>query len=245
VDKSSQLVRGGGRFVVEDTEGVPWCLDSEDFLRLLTNDIISIPSVSKIELEEKSKGNGIAKAIASIQILYFGMQLLGRAIQQRAISLLEVFTLAMILMALVIYFFWWSKPMDVRLPIIIAIDRSDEGSQRAMEGYSKSQNSLSPGRYRSRSIMGEWSLYNWVYALCSCGVWRVPSSWLELQISHLDRKSLVADCKCELCRATCPFRVNGLFLKPTLKYSYRLVDCSFLPPTLCRRSALSHHRGFY
>lgn len=113
-------------------------MNAYTFLEVLRNQAIAVPKISVTEIEEKSKGNAFVKAIAAIQVLYLSTELLGRAIQHLAVTTLELFTLAMVIMALFLYALWWNKPLDVRLSIILEPrDDSEEvraAMSRAYEG---------------------------------------------------------------------------------------------------------------
>ncbi|KAE9969585.1 hypothetical protein EG328_006798 [Venturia inaequalis] len=105
-----------GGFAVRNPAGHLRALDSDTFLRLLKNQTIAVPRISVTDIEKKSNGNGAIKAIAAIQILYLAAEILGRAVQHLAVTTLELFTLAMAMMALILYAIWWDKPLDVMLP---------------------------------------------------------------------------------------------------------------------------------
>jgi hypothetical protein len=61
------------------------------------------------------------------------VELLGRAIQHLPVSTFELFTLAMVLMGLMIYAFWWSRPLDVRLPIVLERNSADARAQETLD----------------------------------------------------------------------------------------------------------------
>ncbi|TID21528.1 hypothetical protein E6O75_ATG04923 [Venturia nashicola] len=125
------VVMGG--FAVKDPEGIAHALKSMDFLVLLRARVIEFPRISVIEIEEKSKGSGFIKAIAAVQILYLAAELLGRAIQRLAVSTLELFTLAMVMMALFLYALWWNKPQDVRLPFMVKFKNGSDGAPALLD----------------------------------------------------------------------------------------------------------------
>jgi hypothetical protein len=100
-------------------------VDSASFIELLSKGTIAAPNITELEIDEKNKGNWFIKAIAAVQIIYLATQLLGRAIQHLAISTLELSALGMVVIATCLYFFWWNKPLDVRLPIVLEPNKSD------------------------------------------------------------------------------------------------------------------------
>lgn len=108
-----------GGFIVRVPEGDFRSVDARSFLDLLSKQCIAFPTITEVEIEEKSEGNVFIKVVAAFQISYMAVELLGRAIQHLPVTTLELFTLGMILMALFIYFFWWNKPLGARLPITL------------------------------------------------------------------------------------------------------------------------------
>jgi hypothetical protein len=117
-ESHSWLVVMGG-FAIQNSEGHTRSVGPQSFMDLLSERAVVIPTISEGEMKEKNKGNGFIKAIAALQIIYLAMELLGRAIQHLAITTLELWTLGMVIIALGIYCFWWNKPLDVRMPIVL------------------------------------------------------------------------------------------------------------------------------
>ena len=79
----------------------------------------AFPTISEEEIKDKSKGDGLAKTIAVVQLLWFSIQLIGRLIKGWAATELEVLTFATSIMTVVIYFFWWNKPLDIHCQTIL------------------------------------------------------------------------------------------------------------------------------
>ena len=101
-------------------KGVVACLSGQDDkLRRL------LPFLSKDEIWDKSKADTIAKAIVCIQAVWFCVQVVGRLVQGMPISLLELNTFTHALCALLVYLFWWSKPLDIQEPTVINAGKSD------------------------------------------------------------------------------------------------------------------------
>ena len=83
-----------------------------------------LPFLSEEEIWDKSKANGLAKAIVCIQALWFCTQCIARLAQGMPISLLELNTFAHALCALLVYLLWWNKPLDVQEPTLVDIHKS-------------------------------------------------------------------------------------------------------------------------
>ncbi|KAG6860070.1 hypothetical protein C0995_016211, partial [Termitomyces sp. Mi166 len=109
-------IMGGFQVCKPDNPSKPKTLHPDDICPYLENhDIV----ISKEEIMDRSKGDILAKCLVLIQVTWFILQVLARAIQHLAISELEIVTLAFALLNLMIYFCWWNKPLDVSYPIQI------------------------------------------------------------------------------------------------------------------------------
>jgi len=89
------------------------------FIRL--NDLSPSVLLSKHEIEDKGKADWFVKAAAILQALWLVLQCVARAAQGLAVSTLEMSTLAYIPCAIVIFYFWGSKPYDVQTPTILSL----------------------------------------------------------------------------------------------------------------------------
>ncbi|KAG6870965.1 hypothetical protein C0995_009390, partial [Termitomyces sp. Mi166 len=108
---------GGFQVCKPDDTSNPMTLHPDDIRPYLENhDIV----ISKEEIMDRSKGDILSKCLVLLQVTWFILQVLARAIQHLAISELEIVTLAFALLNLMIYFCWWNKPLDVNHPIRIS-----------------------------------------------------------------------------------------------------------------------------
>ena len=85
---------------------------------LLTDDLVhddfySFTTPTKAEIKDWGKSDGLAKSLVLVQTLWFVMQCIARAIEHLPITHLEIVTLAYAAMNLVIYVFWWNKPLNI------------------------------------------------------------------------------------------------------------------------------------
>lgn len=113
------LIMGG--FVLMKGEEDLGTLSYDLFDKLHEDGDIEFPSLTKEELEDRSKGDPLSKAMAILQSLWFIIQCIARGAQGLAITELEIVTLAFCSLTGAMYFFWWSKPLDVgyRVPVYI------------------------------------------------------------------------------------------------------------------------------
>jgi hypothetical protein len=84
-----------------------------------------LPDVSESTIRDKSKANALAKTIVCVQASWFSLQCVVRLVQGVSVSLLELNTFAHAICALVIYFLWWNKPLDIEEPILVTDRRVD------------------------------------------------------------------------------------------------------------------------
>ena len=72
--------------------------------------------MSRNEILDKSKDNGLAKLITTVQIVYFVLSLSARRARGLSISQLEILTLAFAILAVATYIALWDKPKDIQVP---------------------------------------------------------------------------------------------------------------------------------
>ncbi|OCK85225.1 hypothetical protein K432DRAFT_318689 [Lepidopterella palustris CBS 459.81] len=92
------------------SEGVRFLAEQEPHL---------IPDISAAQIWDKSKANGLAKALVCLQAFWFCVQCAIRVGSGLSLSLIELNTSAHALCAMIIYLFWWDKPLDVEEPSLI------------------------------------------------------------------------------------------------------------------------------
>ncbi len=82
-------------------------------------------NISNKDLQDKSKANGLAKAVVCLQASWFCVQCLVRVGQALPITLLEIDTFAHSICALLMYILWWDKPLDVEQPTYLPVQGLD------------------------------------------------------------------------------------------------------------------------
>jgi hypothetical protein len=78
-----------------------------------------ITPVTKEEIQDRSKSDALSKVIVLGQLAWFLSQCIARAAFHLPITELELVTAAYSALAVLIYFVWWEKPMDVACAIPI------------------------------------------------------------------------------------------------------------------------------
>ena len=98
------------------------------------------PRISKAEIEDKSKGDSISKAVVILQTSWFVMQCIARGVQGLPITELELATVAFAALNFVIYLLWWDKPLNVQRGVRVYKKRIteepvDDGDVEATVGF--------------------------------------------------------------------------------------------------------------
>lgn len=97
-----------------------WALSSIQLLYACQKGIIQgPPKLSTVDLEDRSKGDIFVKGAAVLQISWLVVQIIARASEGLAISLLEITTVAFAACAIATYILLWHKPQDVMTPTYV------------------------------------------------------------------------------------------------------------------------------
>ncbi|WAO87137.1 Hypothetical protein NCS54_00443400 [Fusarium falciforme] len=85
---------------------------------LLNNGLVSWDNhkswgLSREDIEDKNKADGLVKVAALLQVIWFTLQCIVRSANHLPLAALETMTLAYVFNALVTYAFWWEKPKDI------------------------------------------------------------------------------------------------------------------------------------
>ncbi|KAG1836388.1 hypothetical protein DFJ58DRAFT_171837 [Suillus subalutaceus] len=98
-------------------DGKPYhTLQPDEVLKLIRAGCIDAPTLTANRIHDKSKGNAISKGLVMLQVAWFIMQLITRAIYHLETTQLEVGTLAFAVLNFLTYAVWWNKPLDVQCP---------------------------------------------------------------------------------------------------------------------------------
>ncbi|KAJ2936537.1 hypothetical protein H1R20_g561, partial [Candolleomyces eurysporus] len=116
-------------------------------------DVINRSSLREADLLDRSKGDELSKGLVVIQTTWFIISCCARAIQRLTITNLEVITLAYAALNGIMYFFWWNKPLNVRVPMEIEIKDEDLFNQVSRVRLPEEEESE-----RARTIMDIMSL---------------------------------------------------------------------------------------
>lgn len=101
-----------------------------------TNDMIILPSISEMEIDDRAKADWLLKLIACGQLTWLIIQLIGRAVQHLSLSTLEATTVSYVSCALFAYASWWNKPYDLQSPIAVSVPADSPLWRRLKDGPS-------------------------------------------------------------------------------------------------------------
>ncbi|KAG1732791.1 hypothetical protein EDB19DRAFT_2026903 [Suillus lakei] len=80
---------------------------------------VDMPVITEAEIKDRSKGDGLSKCVAVLQLVWFVIQLIARYAQKLPVTLLEIDTLAIAALTCIAYGLWWKKPKDIGRPYIV------------------------------------------------------------------------------------------------------------------------------
>ena len=129
-----------GGFVITTPEGKTFAVNCKQLVFLIENSYVDVPMISARAIIDKSKADPLIKVIAALQAGWFAAQCLGRAIQRLSTSTLEITTVAYVLCMAPVFFFWWYKPIDVRVPTELHVRRWTDDSTaqiRQLDGLTR------------------------------------------------------------------------------------------------------------
>ena len=130
-----------GGFMLYEGKVRKGVLSPEKFAALLQQRRIEMPTITADEIQDRSKGDGLTKAIVIIQTTWFVVQVIARRIENLLITQLELITLAFAVLNGVMYFFWWNKPLNVQstVPVYLIESVSDERVEKEETSHDKNE----------------------------------------------------------------------------------------------------------
>jgi hypothetical protein len=107
---------------------------------------------------DKSKSDSAAKLLALIQVFWFTAQCILRIAYHLPLSQLESMTLGYIPLFIVTYFFWWSKPKDIRSPSLVELPYMSMEQMQVFESMAVSNKFDNEGLEEQVSRWNVWYL---------------------------------------------------------------------------------------
>ncbi|KAL8998553.1 MAG: hypothetical protein Q9169_002393 [Polycauliona sp. 2 TL-2023] len=124
----------GGFKVVDEKTGQRYSFRTPQLHWLAMQGLITMPAITKKEIQDKSKASRLAKALALLQSAQFLVSSLARVVQRLPLTTFEIGTLPFIGCTWLTYFFWWNKVVDLETSTVIYTpDLSKENLRRLAE----------------------------------------------------------------------------------------------------------------
>ncbi|KAF2185266.1 hypothetical protein K469DRAFT_708051 [Zopfia rhizophila CBS 207.26] len=108
-----------GGFLLAAPDFPPFPVDGQQIAYLVEHEYLPLPSVTEAGIRDKNKADGFARCLTLVQIFWFSIQCIGRAVQRLGLTTFELSTIAFVLCTLHTFFFWAQKPLDVQTPIVL------------------------------------------------------------------------------------------------------------------------------
>ena len=105
-----------------------------EMLRELVKDPEFRIRITEEEIADRSKGDALSKMIFILQSSWFICQCIGRLVQGLSLTQLELTTLALASLNGVTFILWWGKPLGVRAPVRVYINRQLKDEERNAGG---------------------------------------------------------------------------------------------------------------
>lgn len=160
-----------GGFILHTRDWTPFPVDAKQLHYLVASGYIKFPHLRERTIRDKNKVDSLLRIITLGQILWFIVDMLGRAVQDLAITCGELTTAAFIVCSVGTTLCWASKPADIATPEIIETNASIaeillEAGDQARDPYGRT-----PLDFVSRKEW-PWSIYwsNWTNILRKLGV---------------------------------------------------------------------------
>ena len=126
-----------GGFVLHDQRGnvAKGVLLPKRFEALLQQQKVEMPTITEEEIQDRSKADGLGKALVITQIFWFIIQVTARRLQGLVITPPELVTLAFAALNAIMYYFWWNKPLNVESTVKVYLLEMD-GNETVEESIS-------------------------------------------------------------------------------------------------------------
>ncbi|KAF8809929.1 hypothetical protein BYT27DRAFT_6509255 [Phlegmacium glaucopus] len=116
-----------GGFMLYDGDQQLGILSADKLQNLLDSNAIDFPTITEEEIQDRSKGDFIAKGLVVLQTSWFITQCFARLAQHLVVTEIEIVTMAFAVLNGILYFFWWNKPVDIQCSVPVFLKTSEKG----------------------------------------------------------------------------------------------------------------------
>ncbi|KAF8957197.1 hypothetical protein BDZ97DRAFT_1941248 [Flammula alnicola] len=110
-----------GGFMLFEGKEAKEVLSSERLEELSKDTRFTFPTITEKEIQDRSKRDALSKIFAVGQTSWFVLQVISRKAQGLETTQLELVTLGLAFFNGFMYYFWWSKPLDVRTTVPVLL----------------------------------------------------------------------------------------------------------------------------
>jgi len=104
---------------------------------------IEWPTITKKEIQDRSKADIFSKGIVLMQTTWFIVQCISRLATKLAVTELETVTLAFAVQNAITYWLWWDKPSDVRCAVPVYLKSAESSNPKVSQARQKRDTKIS------------------------------------------------------------------------------------------------------
>ncbi|KAK3365039.1 hypothetical protein B0T24DRAFT_598354 [Lasiosphaeria ovina] len=108
-----------GGFVLDIPGAHPFPITAKQLLYLVRNQHVDAPRIGKVEIDDKSKADDVAKCLTFFQSGRFIIHIIARAASGLHITPLELMSSAILFCSSITLCLWWHKPLNIKTPTIL------------------------------------------------------------------------------------------------------------------------------
>lgn len=106
-----------GGFMLYPRDSKPFPVNNKHIWWLVVNKYLDFPDVSTVDIWDKSKADRLIKTLVCLQVCWLVLNVIARAIQNLAITTIELATVSIVFCTIATSVCWLHKPADVKTPI--------------------------------------------------------------------------------------------------------------------------------
>ncbi|KAK5455078.1 hypothetical protein LTS15_005798 [Exophiala xenobiotica] len=109
----------GGFRLKEQGNPKPYIVNAKHINYLVLKGYIDLPTITTLEINDRSKSDSLAKFLAVVQCGWLAVQVVARPIQKLETTSLEITTLSFVLCTMGSFTAWYRKPYDVQTSTVL------------------------------------------------------------------------------------------------------------------------------
>ncbi|KAJ5737058.1 uncharacterized protein N7483_002183 [Penicillium malachiteum] len=114
---------------------IPFPIDAEQLLFLVEKGYVEYPSLSREDIEDRNKSDGLARFITICQAVWFLVNCIVRGVQHLTITTIELTTVAFVIVFFFTSFCWYYKPLDLSTTTTLTVNTNIDQIQAENSPY--------------------------------------------------------------------------------------------------------------